>query len=79
MNLENMSQGLTPVEEGLYQKCIDKNPGLTREDWKELKESYVGGNLGKYKGVKRLFELNGLILENKPDAESKQEMLDTQQ
>ena len=79
MNLENIPQGLTPVEEGLYQKCIDKNPGLTREDWKELRESYIGGDLGRYKGVKKLFELNALILGEKPDLETQQEMKDLPQ
>lgn len=78
MNLENRPQELTQIEEGLYQKCIAKNPGLTREDWKELRESYVQENLGKFKGVERLFELNGIILGEMPDAESKQEMLNTQ-
>lgn len=75
MNLENRPQELTSVEEGLYQKCINRNPGLTKQDWKELRESYVGGDLGKFNGVKNLFELNGIILgEEKPDLETKQEM-----
>lgn len=75
MNLENRSQGLTQVEKELYQKCISRNPGLTEQDWKELRESYVGGDLGKFKGVAKLFEFNGIILgEEKPDLETKKEM-----
>lgn len=63
---------LNPLEESMYEKFVSKNPGVTKEDFKELR----GLALNKGGGVKKFFALNGVVMEESPAPEELHEMKD---
>lgn len=67
MNMEMGSVSkLNAVEKELYNKFAAKNPGWTEEDFLELREVALSKTSGK---IQKFFEVNGVVMENKPDAD----------
>ncbi|MEI6580937.1 MAG: hypothetical protein WCO07_02050 [bacterium] len=71
MSLEKPNFGLTPNEEKMYQKCIAMNPGITVEDWLELR-GYAQKTTSQ--AVKKLYEVNGILMEEVPDKEDLEQL-----
>jgi len=69
--METAPIGLNPQEEGLYQKCLTKNPGLSIEAFKELREKALSI---KNPEAKKFYEVNGILMQEMPDEDAKKEM-----
>ena len=61
---------LTSQEELMFQKFTLKNPGMTKEGFKELREKALGFKDPQAKGF-AIF--NGLIMDESPDADARRE------
>jgi len=61
---------LTPQEELMFQKFVIRNPGMTKEGFKELREQAL-----KFKDpqAKAFALFNGLVMDNNPDADARRE------
>lgn len=62
---------LNPIEKEMYEKCISMNPGLTEDDWLELRESALSV---KNPGAQKFFAIHGLYTNEKPDADTIEEL-----
>ena len=69
--MEQMPQVLSMEEQALYKKCLERNPGLTEQDFKELRNDAINT---KSPRVQKFFEVNGVLMENKPSGEEIKEM-----
>jgi len=62
---------LDPTEEAMYGKFVSKNPGITKQDFKELRTLALGA---KTTGVKSFFEINNIVMSEQPDSDSQKEI-----
>lgn len=74
MSLESIPNGeLSHKEEAMYQKFVSENPGITRADFKELREIALNSHSS---GVKDFFSVKGVLMEEIPTPEEKAEILE---
>jgi hypothetical protein len=70
-NIPNQEIVLSPGEESMYQHFVQKNPGITRTDFQELR----GYALKTHNpGVIKFYEMNGLVMQEKPNPDDIKEM-----
>ncbi len=73
-----MDEGYKPkitdkVERELYEKCHAKNNLITEKDWMELRRIALSAHTP---GVKKFFEVAGVVMENKPDTDTINQLKD---
>lgn len=72
--MENaQSSILNPTDQILYKKCVGKNGYISEGDFLELRGL---ARQAANPGVKQFFELSGIVMEQKPDAESLKQITD---
>ncbi len=74
MSLESIpNEELSSQEEVMYQKFVSENPGITKADFKELREIALNSHRS---GVRDFFSVKGVLMEEKPTPEEKAEILE---
>jgi len=64
------SSKLTPTEIGLYKQFVVKNPGITEEDFLELRKFAVGAS----PAVQEFYKVNNVLMQEKPDDDEKNQI-----